>query len=232
MPLEYEVHIPADAQPGAPLIVLLHGRGSDRFDLRGLAPGLPRGSVIVTPQAPFPGAPWGYGAGWAWYRYLGDDRPEPESFDRSQDLLREFLDVIAARLPFDTGPLVLGGFSQGGTMSLAQALRYPGKVPQVLNFSGFLPSHPGVPVTPESVRGWRIFWGHGTDDASIPIAMAERGRAALVSVGADLTARDYPIPHSIIATELADATEWLLAGFAQEGDTSISGDDPHPDGAA
>jgi phospholipase/carboxylesterase len=230
MPLEYEVHIPADAQPGAPLIVLLHGRGSDRFDLRGLAPGLPRGSVIVTPEAPFPAAPWGYGPGSAWYRYLGDDRPEPESFDRSQDLLREFLDVIAARLPFDTGPLVLGGFSQGGTMSLGQALRYPGKVPQVLNFSGFLPNHPGVPVTPDAVRGWRIFWGHGTADPAIPITMAQQGRAALAAVGADLTARDYAIGHSIVAEELADASEWLRAGFAAEADAVPDG--PRPDGAA
>ncbi len=218
MPLEYEAHIPADAQPGAPLIVLLHGRGSDRFDLRGLGPGLPPGSVIVTPQAPFPGAPWGYGPGWAWYRYLGDDRPEPESFERSQELLREFLDIIAAEIPFETGPLVLGGFSQGGTMSVAQALRHPGKVPRVLNFSGFLASHPGVPVTAESVQGWRIFWGHGVDDTSIPIEMAERGRSALAAVGADLTSRDYRIGHSIVASELADASAWLAEGFGWPAD--------------
>lgn len=209
MPLEYESYVPADVKPGATVIVLLHGRGSDRFDLLALRSGLPPGAIILTPQAPFPAAPWGYGPGWAWYRYLGENRPHPEDFDRSQALLREFLDSAPERLPVVPGRTAVGGFSQGGTMSIAAALREPGRVPLVLNFSGFLPSHPSVPVTPESVRGTRIFWGHGTDDQAIPFAMAEQGRRALRTVGADLVARDYRIGHWIDSAELADAAEWL-----------------------
>ena len=117
MSLEYEVRMPDEPRDGAPLIVLLHGRGSDRFDLLGLRRGLPSGAIIVTPQAPFPGAPWGYGPGWAWYRFLGDDRPEPESFGESQALLEQFLTSLPAQLPIQPGQMVLGGFSQGGTMS-------------------------------------------------------------------------------------------------------------------
>jgi phospholipase/carboxylesterase len=217
MPLEYELHIPPGALEGAPLIVLLHGRGSDRFDLLGLRRGLPAGAVIVTPQAPFPAAPWGYGPGWAWYRYLGEDRPEPESFDRSHELLREFLGSIAVQLPIRTGPLVLGGFSQGGTMSLSHALRYPGTVPLVLNFSGFLAAHPSVSATSETVAGTRIFWGHGTEDGAVPFALAQKGRAALEAAAADLTARDYRIAHSIAPAEVADATAWIETALANAG---------------
>jgi phospholipase/carboxylesterase len=75
--LEHELHLPGGARDGAPLLVLLHGRGADRFDLLELGPLLAPGAVVVTPQAPFPGLPWGYGPGWAWYRFLGRDRPEP-----------------------------------------------------------------------------------------------------------------------------------------------------------
>jgi phospholipase/carboxylesterase len=217
MPLEFEIHLPERARPGAPLIVLLHGRGSDRFDLLGLHRGLPAGAIIVTPQAPFSGAEWGYGPGWAWYRYLGEDRPEPTSFDQSHEKLEEFLDTLPARLPVPTGPLVLGGFSQGGTMSLAHALRKPRSVPRVLNFSGFLAAHPSVPVNSDSVRGTRIFWGHGTSDPAIPWEMAERGRTALRAAGADLEARDYGIGHWIDPSELADATAWLESSWTGEG---------------
>ena len=157
--LDYQIHLPDDVRDGAPLFVLLHGRGSDMHDLMGLQPHLPAGAIVVAPRAPFPGAPWGYGPGWAWYRFLGGDRPEPESFSAAQRALGEFLAELPARLPVAPGPLVLGGFSQGGTMSLAYALRAPGSVPMVLNFSGFLANHPEVVVTPESVRGWGVFWG-------------------------------------------------------------------------
>ena len=40
---------------GSPVLVLLHGRGSDMHDLLGLRQGLPAEVPLVTPQAPFPG---------------------------------------------------------------------------------------------------------------------------------------------------------------------------------
>lgn len=207
--LSYETVIPVGVAEGAPLVVLLHGRGSDERDLLGLAAGLPHGAMLVSPRAPFPGAPWGYGPGWAWYRFLGRNRPEPESFERSQAALGEFLASLAGELPVRPGRVVLGGFSQGGTMSLGYALRNPGAVEGVLNFSGFLPDHPTVVAEAERVRGTRFFWGHGTGDPSIPFDLAVEGRAALRAAGADLEARDYPIGHWIAPEELGDAAAWM-----------------------
>ncbi|MEX2570102.1 MAG: dienelactone hydrolase family protein [Gemmatimonadota bacterium] len=209
MTLEFELAVPDDVEAGAPLIVLLHGRGSDRSDLLGLRGGLPAEAMIVTPQAPFPAAPWGYGPGWAWYRYLGEDRPDPETFEESQRQLEAFLEELPSQLPVETGALTLGGFSQGATMSLAHALRRPGIVPNVLNFSGFLANHPSVAVAADTVAGTRIFWGHGTRDPAIPFAMAEVGRLKLRAAGADLETRDYEIGHWIDPSELAAATEWM-----------------------
>ena len=62
----------------------------------------------------------------------------------------------------------------------------------MINFSGFLANHESVAVTTETVRGTRIFWGHGYQDGAIPFSLAETGRTRLREVGADLTARDYP----------------------------------------
>lgn len=210
--LPHEVEVSPGAEDGAPLIVLLHGRGADRFDLLGVAPHLAAGAVVVTPEAPHPGMPWGYGPGWAWYRFMGGDVPEPESFEESQQALGDFLGSIRESLPVRTGPLVLGGFSQGGTLSVAYALRNPGTVPRVLCFSGFLARHPSVQATPETVAGTRFWWGHGTLDESIPWALGEQGRAALRAAGADLTARDYRIGHGISPDELRDVRGWLQDG--------------------
>src|ERR1700741_1594118 len=193
--LKYETVVPAGAVDGAPLGVLMHGRGSDRFDLLGLAPQIAPGAVVVTPEAPWPGAPWGYGPGWAWYRFLGRTLPEPESFAGAQAELDAFRAALPGELPLRTGPLALGGFSQGGVMAMAYALAHPGRVPRVLNFSGFLADHPSVRPSLQAVAGTRFFWGHGLADPAIPFDLAVEGRQRLRDAGADLTARDYPIGH-------------------------------------
>ena len=210
--LHCDLHVTAAPAAGAPLLVLLHGRGSNERDLLGLRAGLPPGVMLALPRAPFPGAPWGYGAGWAWYRFLGGTRVDEASFAESQAALAELLAELPRRAPVEPGPLVLGGFSQGGTMSLAHALLHPGTVPHVLNFSGFLAEHPAVRATADTVRGTRVWWGHGHDDPAIPFAHAAAGRAALQAAGAERTARDYPIGHWIDDGELADAVAWLREG--------------------
>jgi phospholipase/carboxylesterase len=207
--LEFDVHTPEGVRDGARLLVLLHGRGSDKDDMFRLGPRMAEDALVVAPRAPFPAAPWGYGPGWAWYRFIGRNRPEPESFSESLGSLGRFLEELRPRLAVQVGEVVLGGFSQGGTLSLAWALREPGRVARVVNFSGFLADHPEVRATPEAVAGTRIFWGHGLQDPNIPHALAREGRQVLTRAGADLTSRDYPMGHWIEREELRDAAAWL-----------------------
>lgn len=181
-------------------------------DLLGLRPGLPSELPLVTPQAPFPGGPWGYGPGWAWYRYVSDDRVVPETLERSLDAVDTFLDQLPDILGVEPGPIVLGGFSQGGTTSLAYMLTRPGRIALAANFSGFLVSDPPMAPGPGEERT-PLFWGHGLLDPAIPHALAIRGRQRLVEMGVAVTERDYPIGHGIVAEELADFSAWMTAGF-------------------
>ncbi len=206
---EYDSQIPHDVTDGAPLVVLLHGRGSHEGDLVELGPSLLDGAVVVTPRAPFPAEPWGYGPGWAWYRIDPGFQIAADTLIPSLIALDDFLQRIATELPVETGPLVLGGFSQGGTVSQAYSVRNPGKAPLVVNFSGFLADDPAISVTEVTVAGTRFFWGHGVHDPAVPFELALRGRERLRSVGAELEARDYRIGHWIDAEELRDARRWV-----------------------
>jgi phospholipase/carboxylesterase len=210
---DHEVYVPAASGDGVPVVVLLHGRGADRRDLFGLRRQLPASWAVVAPDAPFPAAAWGYGAGRAWYRYMGRDVPEPDSFTRSLAAVDALLDALPAVLGREPGPVALGGFSQGGTVSVGHALVRPGRAGHVLNFSGFLPAHPEVVVEAGRTAGTRFFWGHGLYDPSIPHALGAEGRRRLQEAGADLEARDYDIGHWIDPVELADAVAWLQGGF-------------------
>lgn len=208
--LETRTRIPDDAADGTPVVILMHGRGADLTDLVPLADRFPDHVALVFPRALHAGAPWGYGTGWAWYEYEGGDRPEVASFRASQVALEQLIDGLPGLLGFEPGPVVPGGFSQGGTMAIGYALRYPGAVPGVMNFSGFVPSHPDVEVTPSTVVDTEFWWGHGTrDQAVVYDPLAVEGRHALRTAGAELAARDYPMGHGISPGELEDAVSWL-----------------------
>jgi phospholipase/carboxylesterase len=208
--LTWRLHLPEGAREGSPLLVLLHGRGADESDLLGLASLLPDDVVLITPRGTFPGLPWGYGPGRAWYRYVAEDRVEPETLEQSLGRIDDLMARVAGELPLSTGPRILGGFSQGGTTSLAWALTRPGGVAGVLNLSGFLVDSPLVPlhaVDPETVPP--VFWGHGVQDSSIPFSLAERGRERLRRIGVRLESFDHPAGHTITAEEMHALKGWI-----------------------
>jgi phospholipase/carboxylesterase len=201
-----------EGDPDAPALVLLHGRGSDERDLFPLGRMLHPDATIVSVRAPFPAAPWGYGPGYAWYRYIGGTTPEPESFEWGQQSLTAFLETLPERLGGLTGGIVLGGFSQGGTTALGQLLRRPGSVRGVMVCSGFLADHPSVAATAATVGETPIFWGHGTADQAIPHRFGAEGQDALRAAGARLTAHSYEgMGHTIGSAEVADLKAWLAA---------------------
>lgn len=198
--LDYDLARPET--PSGVVAVLLHGRGSHKGDLQALGPVLPDGWTVVTPQAPTPGEAWGYGGGWAWYRYAGEDRAERETLDRSLDMLHGFLDGLTEVVGFEPEAVVLGGFSQGGTMSLGYALTHDRPLAAVWNFSGFLEGSLDVPTDRDLPP---IYWGHGVSDAAIPLTIAERGRARLQDAGAPLAWSTHPIGHWIVPEEIHEA---------------------------
>ena len=196
--------------PSGPVVVLLHGRGSDERDLFPLGKVLHPDATTVSVRAPFEATPWGYGPGFAWYRFLGGTVPESASFEAGQQALASYLADLPATLGRTKFSLILGGFSQGGTSSLAYMMRNPGRVAGVVVFSGFLADHPSVAVTAERVGATPIFWGHGTADPAIPFAAAEQGWKQLAAVKAALETHTYRgMTHTISEEELRDAATWL-----------------------
>lgn len=203
--LDYDRMVPDGVDAGSAVAVLLHGRGSHKGDLQALAPVLPDDWALITPQAPYPGAEWGYGPGWAWYRYLAEDRVVEETLDASLEKIDAFMEGLPDVLGFHPGTTVLGGFSQGGTSSLAFGLTRPGRVAAVWNFSGFLAASVPVPEREDAASPVPVYWGHGLKDPNIPFALAERGRETLTGAGVPLVAMDYPIGHWMLPDEIHDA---------------------------
>ena len=80
---------PARRGAYAPLLVLLHGRGADEYDLIDLADALPKTFAYASLRAPYPVE----GGGYTWYESRGGPAvPTAQSLRASIDGVREWLD--------------------------------------------------------------------------------------------------------------------------------------------
>ncbi|WP_251438788.1 alpha/beta hydrolase [Microbacterium sp. USTB-Y] len=186
-----------------PLLVLLHGYGSDERDLFSLVPFLPEGAAVASVPAPHP-APWPM-PGRSWYPIDELERRDPASVTAAADAVLRWLDAEAADAP----SVALLGFSQGASVALQAARRDPDRIAAVVNLSGY--AAPGELPGDSALRERRIpvFWGRGSRDDVIPPALIVH-TAQWLPDHAELTGRVYPgLTHSVSEEELADVRRFL-----------------------
>jgi phospholipase/carboxylesterase len=186
-----------------PLLVLLHGYGSDERDLFSLVPFLPEGAAVASLPAPLD-APWPM-PGRSWYPIDELERRDPASVTAAADAVLRWLDDEAGDAP----SIALLGFSQGASVALQAARRDPARIAAVVNLSGYAaPGElPGDAVLKE--RRIPVFWGRGTRDDVIPPVLVEH-TAQWLPEHTELTGRIYPgLTHSVSEDELADVRRFL-----------------------
>lgn len=207
---------PAGAQP--PLLVLLHGYGSNEADLFSLAPYLDTRCAIVSARGPITLSPGAY----AWFRIAfiggwtetaGAGAPfsvDVAGADESCRLLIQFIEEATRAYDADPQRVFLLGFSQGASMGLRALLTAPDKVAGVAAMSGFLlPVEDLSPAQRAALAGRPVILTHGTDDDIVPIALGRQARDTLSTLPVDLTWREYPIRHQITDEVLDDVGLWL-----------------------
>lgn len=188
---------------GRPLLVLLHGYGSDERDLFGLAPYLPERFVVAAVRAPLtPPFPT---PGYSWYPIEGLDGRDPVHVTSAARRLIAWTDAAASR---DT-PIGLLGFSQGAAVAL-QAMRLePQRFAFAVNLSGYVT--PGELPRDAELADLRppVFWGRGTNDDVIPSFLVEHTTQWLPD-HVELSGRVYHgLTHSVSEQELADVRVFL-----------------------
>lgn len=183
----------ASANEALPMIVVLHGLG-DRPHPEWIG-GLPVPVRLVLPQAPTP-----YAGGFAWFAYTSADaRPGDlaHDIDGATEQLARAIDVLRARRP-TRGLVLVTGFSQGGMLSYALALRHPEQVALAVPIAGFLPE----PLWPKQhgrdIRYPPIHALHGDADGRVPIALARSLTAHLARLGFDARLDEqHGVAHAI-----------------------------------
>jgi phospholipase/carboxylesterase len=187
------LYVPDTAEPGAPVMVLLHGAGgTGRRELRAVVAAADRyGAVVVAPDSR--GPTWdvivegGFGA-------------DPAFIDRA-------LDAAVGRCDADFGRLAAAGISDGASYALSIGLSNGELFEAILAFS------PGF-VSPGPLVGRpRVFVSHGIDDRILPIDACSRMIVPVLrNAGYDVTYREFDGGHTLPPAVADEAVGWWVSG--------------------
>jgi phospholipase/carboxylesterase len=184
-----------------PLVVLLHGRGSDETNIISLAQHLPDDFAYAAVRAPI-----AEGGGYAWFANRGIGRPVAESLAETMAWFRTWLDELAP-----TGRrVVLVGFSGGAAFTGGLVLDDPARYLGAAVLYGTLPFDAGVPTTADRLAGVPMLVVHGDADVVIPRELLERTWTYLHGeAGSITTAVRDPGGHGLSAAAVRGLNRWL-----------------------
>ena len=201
-------------------VIWLHGLGADGNDFVPVVPELGLHDAGIAARFVFPHAPLrpvtinGGMTMRAWYDIAEANisaRQDHAGIAQSAALVGELIagqrerGITAARI-------VLAGFSQGGAVSLYSALQYPERLAGVVALSTYLPvAEHLLDHLAQANRALPVFYAHGDHDPVIPVALAERSRAALERAGYAVEWSTWPMEHAVCAGELTRIGAWLRA---------------------
>lgn len=208
--LDYLVREPKISIENPPLLILLHGYGSNEHDLFSFADELPDELLVISAKAPLTLMPGSY----AWYT-INLDNIEGKFSDiaeaiKARDLIANFIDEIKEKYQVNSNKTFLLGFSQGTILSYAVALNYPEKVQHVLALSGYI-NKELLPETfeTEKYKNLDFFISHGTVDQVLPLEWAQNASPFLNNLNIKNSYKEYPVGHGVAPQNFYDLKKWI-----------------------
>ncbi|KAI2632851.1 Phospholipase/carboxylesterase/thioesterase [Xylaria nigripes] len=127
-------------------------------------------------------------------------------------------DEIDAGIPANR--IVLGGFSQGGAMSLLSGLTAKVKLGGIIGLSCWLPldsKFPSLLQENDYNRGTPIYMAHGDVDTVVPTPLAQMSYELLKNHSFAVKMKIFPdMPHSACQEELDEIETFLISNLPQE----------------
>jgi len=202
-----------EVNPGAApktTVVILHGLGADGTDFLSFADELKLDAVgpvrWVFPRAPMRAVTINGGHRMrAWYDILNMDlvrREDETGLRESFAQVHALLDAEVAR-GVSANRIILGGFSQGGAITLGAGLRYGHRLGGLVCLSGYMPLADAFAAERHTANtSTPVFQAHGQRDGVINISRATETREQLLRLGQAVEWHDYPMEHSVCMEEV------------------------------
>lgn len=206
--LIHKVRTPKKNTPNPPLLVLLHGYGSNEEDLFSFSNYLPDHFLIVSFQAPISLQPYGY----AWYAINFEAEQgrwsDPKEGISARDLILNAIENLNTSYRFDSNNIHLLGFSQGGVLSYALALSYPGLFKSATILSGYIFSEI-MDIKSSGYDKLHIYASHGTQDQVVPFEWGKQSTKLLDKIGVHYQFESFEAGHTVTSENFYSFLSWL-----------------------
>jgi phospholipase/carboxylesterase len=184
-------HLPqGEADDAAlPLVVGVHGLGDNPDSFCHVF-----GELRARVRVACPRAFSRHGRGWSWFPLGKPDAQQAIDIAAAADRLGDAIAALAASRRAPGLPIVTG-FSQGGALALALAVRRPGSIRRAVPMGGWLP--PGL-HPPQGRRVAPITALHGEADSRVPFDRTRALIDTLAARGEPATMRSFPgVGHTV-----------------------------------
>lgn len=210
MNLDYIVREPEQITPSTPILFMLHGYGSNEQDLFSFREDLPKDWILISFRAP---GSTEY-EGFSWFDINFNS---PENFidtDQANDMVQVLIEnimTIINHYGLTESKTHLCGFSQGGILAYALALRHP----ELFNKVALMSTYPEEKLLTDIVKdkkkleNLRFFISHGTDDAIIPLEWGRKAADMLYDLSCYFSFREYMNGHGVNQKNYIDLMDFF-----------------------
>ena len=195
----------------SPLVIMLHGYGSNEDDLFSFASHIPENYKIISLRAPY-SLPFG---GYSWYDISSDDLEAKKikiGVEQAKSSISKIKDFVKNQLPkkysFDIEKICLIGFSQGTALSYALSLNNPDLFKNVIALSGMI-SIKLIDTNDKDYSNLNYFCSHGVQDQVIPVNYSRESIEWLKSKNITHIYKEYDMAHSVSQENFFDFLEWM-----------------------
>ncbi len=213
--LDYLEEIHGESPDAA--IIWLHGLGADGRNFAPIVKQLslpPDLSVhFVFPHAPVQAVTINQGMSMnAWYDIYELSLDAQEDEEGIQSSMRVLEALISDKFNhIEPSRLLLAGFSQGGALALHTLLHGNVPIGGVIALSSYLPLRDlAFNANKQRVNNHEIFMAHGQYDDVLPHQIGDLARGILLTLGANISWRSYPMAHELCAQQIEHISEWIV----------------------
>jgi phospholipase/carboxylesterase len=190
---------------GYPLIVWLHGCGSDERQLQRIMPLVSmQNYVAVAPQGirmADPQQPEREGYGWS---------QTEDHIQQAEQRVFDSIELAQRKFHVDLRRVFLTGFDGGGTMALRLAMSHPAHFAGVLSLCGAFPTG-GTPFSNLiAARRLGVFLASGRASQQYKAEQVCEDLRLLHTAGLSVTLRQYPCGDELQPQMLADVNRWVM----------------------
>lgn len=208
--LNYIIRESKDSMAKSPVLILLHGHGSNENDLFSLSDNVPNNWIVVSVRGAYKLAENSY----RWYDVKmesGKISINIEQEEASRKKLMQLISEITKKYNVDSQKIIVAGFSQGANMAQSLGLGEPNLVAGFGVFSGrFVEEFIPYIGNSTSLKNSKAFIAHGSGDNMLPKTYSEENTSKLKNLGIQITYCEDENGHSISAKQWNEFSKWLF----------------------